>query len=81
MAFHLFNLGPVAANLQKYADNQGLVPEKGDLWQDFQWTRRTKKIFADQVQGKENWQTFSNQALAATIKAEEALLNLEFPNQ
>ncbi len=35
MAFHIHTFGAMSAKLQSYADEEGLVPETGDRWQDF----------------------------------------------
>ena len=77
MAFHLFNLGSLSATLQEYADSEGLIPEKDDLWQDFKWPHKLQKTFADKENGEAYWRDFLAKAIAATLKAEQALENLE----
>ena len=76
MSFHIFNLGLLGASLQRYADKDGFIPEKEDHWQEFNWPKRLHKQFADKETGEGYWQDFQAKAIAATIKAEQALENL-----
>ncbi|GAB4238454.1 MAG: hypothetical protein Kow0049_25160 [Stanieria sp.] len=81
MSFHLFNVGPLTAILQKYADSQGFVPEPGDAWQDFQWSQSQKKAFAHRVKGSESWHNFLMNVSAKTLKAEQALTDLKYSDE
>ena len=78
MSFHIYDLGCESALVQQYADTQGFVPSPGDVWHNFQWTHRQKKIFDNKITGEQNWHNFQTKAFLATLKAELALLDLEF---
>jgi hypothetical protein len=57
---------------------ESLTPsEKGDLWQNFKWPHKLQKTFADKENGETYWRDFLAKAIAATLKAEQALENLE----
>lgn len=78
MAFYIYNLGPVSGQLQEYADMNGMVPEKGDKWQDFRWPHSNAKAFREQGKDERVWQEFVAQAIAATNKALQQLEQLEW---
>ncbi len=78
MPFHIYDLGPVSALLQQYADTQGFIPLPGDVWQNFQWTHKQKKTFGNKITGEQNWQYFQTKVFLTILKAERALLDLEF---
>lgn len=73
MAFHISKLGCKSATVQQYADKEGVIPEKGDHWQDFNWPRTLQKQFADQENGEAYWHNFLEKANFATLKAKQAL--------
>lgn len=77
MAFHIYNFGCKSSALQQYADKEGLIPEKGDQWQDFNWPRQLHKQFADKEKGAACWQNFLEKATTATTKASQSLNFLE----
>ncbi|GET41046.1 hypothetical protein [Microseira wollei] len=58
MAFHISILGAVSAKLQRYADEDGFVPEVGDRWQNFPWEREVIGVFGDKKIGEACWQVF-----------------------
>lgn len=77
MAFDIFDLGPIGAKLQEYADRDGRIPEAGDDWQDFNWPRSLAERFGDRQTGQERWQAFLELARTETSIAIQALLELE----
>lgn len=80
MAFHFSNLGAESARIQAYADENGMVPEPGDWWQDFHWDLNLRKQFAEANSGEAAWQSFVTQAEAHTQLAENKLQDLEWSN-
>lgn len=78
MAFYIYNLGAVSGQLQEYADMNGMIPEKGDKWQDFRWPHSNTKAFKEQDEHETLWQEFLSKAIAATIKACEQLQDLQW---
>lgn len=66
MAFYIDDFGCLSGVLQQYADCQGLIPEAGEDWQDFQWSRHNLKIFTDPETGEAAWIEFRQKAIAAT---------------
>lgn len=78
MAFYIYNLGPVSGQLQEYADMDGMIPEKGDKWQDFRWPHGNAKAFREQDRSEQLWQEFVGKAIVATIEACDRLQELEW---
>jgi hypothetical protein len=78
MAFHFSDLGSESAQLHEYSDENGLVPEVGDRWQDFHWDHMLQQQFADSHSGKASWQAFVAQARTHTKVAIEKLRDLEW---
>ncbi len=77
MAFSLLDLGPLSAAMQEYADLDGLVPERGDRWQEFHWAHQTTKRFSDTEAGEQCWQDFVSKAVTGTHRAIDALDDLQ----
>ena len=80
MAFHVYDLGPVSARLQRYADMDGLVPEAGNRWSEFHWTHREWRMFADRENGQIYWERFLSETVVATTEALEVLERLHDAN-
>lgn len=76
MAFHIFDLGPVSARVQRFADVDGYVPEPQDHWQEFHWSQRELRWFTDKQDGESHWQEFVQDSFTATSEAFEVLENL-----
>lgn len=80
MAFHIATLGAVSAKLQRYADEDGFVPELGDRWQNFPWEREVLAVFGDKKIGEACWQVFVVDAQMQIAKALRELEDLEWSN-
>jgi hypothetical protein len=80
MAFHIFDLGPLSGQVQKYADLDGLIPEVGSDWREFHWSHNEIQLLTDKEQGAEVWKTFIREASIATGAALEALEALHDSN-
>lgn len=78
--FNIVDLEACSARVQRYADLDGWVPAPGDRWQDFHWTHRQVKTFADPAEGDRCWQDFLLHAKAETIRALHNLDNLRWDN-
>ena len=78
MAFYIYNLGAASAQLQQYADMNGMIPEQGDKWQDFRWPHSNAKAFKEQDENETLWEEFISKAIAATIDAGEQLQDLKW---
>lgn len=77
MALELSDFGVMSASLQTYADKNGLIPEPGENWQDFQWSHLQHRAFTDPQLGGQCWHEFCQKAIAAINQAIQDLAELE----
>lgn len=80
MAFHIFDLGPLSGQVQRYADLDGLIPEAGKDWREFHWSHHEIRLLSDNEHGAEAWKTLIREAEIATTAALEALAALHDDN-